>query len=109
MSDQTSKTQRERVQSEFESLPLEDKFASLFKMEMAAMSEGINLLVKDPMKVVEKVGDAISDLGDKFHAEVVCKVGDRVNAKAKTATPPKPKAAKAKANGKKKQPKPPMG
>jgi hypothetical protein len=75
MSDQTKEgnhegtSNRGRVEQEFHSLPLEDKFAILFKMEVAAISEALSLAVNDPMKVLDKVGTKLNDLGERIEAE----------------------------------------
>lgn len=59
----------ERFQAEFETLPLEEKFARLFKMEAVTLSETLAYVVNSPMKVVEKVGDIIVDIGKKIEEE----------------------------------------
>jgi hypothetical protein len=61
---------RDRFQAEFEALPLDQKFARLFKMEAATISETFNYVMKDPMKVVEKVGDVMTEFGTKIENEV---------------------------------------
>ena len=60
---------RDRFEAEFAALPLGEKFAKLFRMEMSAMSEAINYAVKEPMKVVENVGDALNRVGDRIESE----------------------------------------
>jgi hypothetical protein len=61
---------KDRFQAEFEALPLEEKFASLLKMEAVTISEAFSYAVNSPMKVVEKVGDVISELGIRLEAEI---------------------------------------
>jgi DNA-binding transcriptional MocR family regulator len=104
----TSKTSRDRVQAEFEALPLDEKFASLFKMETATVTEAFNMLVNHPMKVVEKVGDVISDLGVKIEAEAR-KAAASARSKPEPKAAAKPRAAKPRAKKATKPPKPPMG
>ena len=75
MSDQTkegshnSSSARGRVEQEFQGLPLEDKFAILFKMEVAALGEALSLAVNDPMKILGQVGDKLNDLSNRIEAE----------------------------------------
>ena len=75
MSDQTKEgnhntsSARGRVEQEFQGLSLEDKFAILFKMEVAALGEALSLAVNDPMKVLGQVGSKLNDLGDRIEAE----------------------------------------
>lgn len=66
----STETPKDRFQSEFEALPLDEKFAHLFKMEAATISEAFAFAMNQPMKVVEKVGDVISEFGTRIEAEV---------------------------------------
>ncbi len=56
-------------QQEFGSLPLEEKFSNLWQMEVATLNEAMRYVADSSMKVLEKVGDAISDFGTKVEAE----------------------------------------
>jgi hypothetical protein len=58
------------IEENFSSLPLEEKFKTLFKMEMAAVTEAVDYVVKDPMWIVEKIGKFIFDLGTRVEKEV---------------------------------------
>jgi hypothetical protein len=74
MSDQTKegnhdKNNRGRFEQEFQALPLDEKFAILFKMEVAALSEALSLAVNDPMKVLDKVGSKLNEFGERIEAE----------------------------------------
>jgi hypothetical protein len=60
---------QKRIQEKFESLPLNEKLSSLFNMEVATISEAVNYVINDPMKVVEKLGDMITDFGTKVEKE----------------------------------------
>ena len=60
---------KERFQAEFEALPLDQKFASLFRMEAATLTETVEYVFNSPMEVVGKVGDAISDFAGKVETE----------------------------------------
>lgn len=99
MTDKKTEKPKDRFQQEFEALPLEEKFAKLFQMEAATFTEAFNYAVNSPMKVVEKVGDALSDLGIKIENEVK-KAAASHKAESKSGEPkasaPKPKARPAK-------------
>lgn len=57
------------IQSKFGSLPLEEKVSNLFKMEVATITEAFNYVVKDPMNVLGKIGDAIREFGTRIESE----------------------------------------
>lgn len=86
---------RDDIHSKFDSLPLDEKIASLFKMEMATISEAINYVVNDPMKVVEKIGDTISEFGAKV---------ERDFRSVRSTAPPKPDPGAAPRSGRKPPP-----
>ncbi len=90
---------RDDIHSKFDSLPLDEKIASLFKMEMATISEAINYVVNDPMKVVEKIGDTISEFGAKVEKEV-----RNAGSTAKSGQEPKPDPGAAPRSGRKPPP-----
>ncbi len=54
---------------EFSALPLEKKIARLMKMEAETFGETIAFVVNSPLKVVEKVGDVISEFAIKMERE----------------------------------------
>ncbi len=60
---------QKRIQENFESLPLNEKLSSLFKMEVVTITEAVNYVIRDPMKVAERFGDFITDLGSKVEKE----------------------------------------
>lgn len=64
-----SKT-KSRLQDEFNALPLEDKFANLFRMEATTIGEALKFVAESSMKAVEKAGAAIQDLSAKIETEV---------------------------------------
>ncbi len=74
MTDQTTR-ETEKVDAEgefhkeFESLPLEQKFAKLFKMEALVLSETISYVLDSPYKVFEKIGDVMAGFGRKMEEE----------------------------------------
>ncbi len=92
--------------SEFEALPLDQKFSSLFQMEVATLNEAFKYVADSSMKVLEKVGDAIGDLGIKIETEArkaadANKEKNPVVDNAVTEEPPpkkKPRAAKGKSD-----------
>ena len=61
---------KSRLQDEFNALPLEEKFANLFKMEAATLGEAMKYVADSSMKFVEQAGEAIKDLSSKVEAEV---------------------------------------
>lgn len=65
----TEKT-KSRLQDEFNQLPLEEKFANLFRMEATTIGEALKFVADSSMKAVEKAGEMIQDLGAKVEAEV---------------------------------------
>lgn len=60
---------KEPLQSEFESLPLDEKIANLLKMEAVTISESFAYAVRSSSRVVEKVGDVITEVGEKIETE----------------------------------------
>ena len=95
MTDKKTEKPKDRFQQEFEALPLEEKFAKLFQMETATFSEAFTYAVNSPMKVVEKVGDVITEFGIKIENEVK-KAAASHKAESKTGEP-KASTAKPKA------------
>jgi len=69
MSAETKQESRDRFNEEFNRLPLDEKFASLFQMEVATLSDAASQLASSSLKIFEKVGDAISDFGAKIESE----------------------------------------
>ncbi len=60
---------KDTFEEEFESLPLEKKFAKLFKMEAMVLSETVSYVLDSPYKVFEKVGDVMAGFGRKMEDE----------------------------------------
>ena len=60
---------KDKFQEEFEALPLEKKFAKLFKMEAVTLGETISYVMDSPFKVFEKIGDVMADFGKKIEEE----------------------------------------
>lgn len=77
-----TKTAKDRFQEEFNALPLDKKFANLLQMEVATLNEAFSYVANSSMKVIEKVGDAITDFGTKLESEA-----------KKAASPAEPKPA----------------
>ena len=101
MTDQKKERINDPLQSEFQGLPLDEKIANLFKMEAVTLSESFAYAVKSPLEVVEKVGDVITEIGQKIEAEAK-KAWNAANEKTqhaeepKAEAPPKPKGKSSK-------------
>lgn len=98
MEDQQKNTERSKLHAEFEALPLDEKISSLFKMEAVTLSETFAYAIESPLKVVEKFGDMITDLGEKIEHKAK-EAQEKAEAKKTTGgkTAPKgpgPKASK---------------
>ena len=99
MVDQKKETKKDPIQSEFEALPLDQKFASLLKMEAVTITEAFNYVVASSSKAFEKAGEAINEFGAKFEREVTNATASAAD-EAKTKTPkgstakPKPRPGK---------------
>jgi len=64
-----AETAKNKFQSEFEALPLEEKLKTLLRLEATTLSETFNFAVNEPMKVVEKFGEVVADIGRKVEEE----------------------------------------
>lgn len=90
-------------EEEFAALPLEEKIASLLRMEAATFGETLTYIANSSAKAVEKAGEFIHDVGEKIENEVKKATASRSKpggSSAKTSEP------KAKPSGTKRQPKP---
>jgi len=94
-------TSKDKITEEFNSLPLDKKFASLMQMEVATITEAVKYVADNSMKVLERVGDAITDFGSKVEAEA--KKAPSTAETAKTAEP-KAETEKTKNGAKRKSP-----
>ncbi|MEO6655909.1 MAG: hypothetical protein ABIO36_07465 [Pyrinomonadaceae bacterium] len=99
---ETNNAPTDRFQEEFNALPLDKKFANLLQMEVATLTETFDYVAKSSMKVIEKVGDAITDFGTKVEAEAKKAVSSAKS--AASSTPPKASTAKPKASAARKPP-----
>ncbi len=61
---------QKQFQEKFESLPLDEKISVLFRMEVSTISEAVNYVMKEPMKVLGRLGDFLTDLGTKVEREM---------------------------------------
>ncbi len=90
---------KDRVQTEFEALPLDKKIVSLLQMEAVTISEAFSYVVNSSAKAFEKMGNAVEEFGAKFEqqarkaADSTKPNGDTGGTKASTAKP-KGRAAK---------------
>lgn len=103
---------RDRFQAEFDALPLDQKFARLFRMEATTLTETVEYVFKSPMEVVGKVGDAISDFAGKVETEF--RKASRANQEqcepeAKSPPPPRPAKPKGRPTRKNVPPEAPNG
>ncbi|HMT09813.1 MAG TPA: hypothetical protein PKA82_17635 [Pyrinomonadaceae bacterium] len=97
-----STTTKEKFQAEFEALPLEEKFSTLFKLEAAALKETLNVFVDSSKDFFEKAGEAMKDMGPKFEQNVTAAY-ESVKKEACPTEAETPKAeTKSKAKSKKK-------
>ena len=74
MTDQTKKDTakddaKDKFHEEFEALPLEQKFAKLFKMEAVVLGETVSYVLDSPYKILEKLGDVMAGFGRKMEEE----------------------------------------
>lgn len=69
MQTETKETIKDKYQTEFEQLPLDEKYARLFKLEAVALSETFEYVMDSSGKVFEQAGAAISDFAKKFEHE----------------------------------------
>lgn len=92
-----SEAPKAKFQQEFDELPLDQKIANLVRMEAVTLSETVSYVINSPMKVVEKVGDFMSEFGMRLEAEA--KKATRPSGAAPKSDGPKPRSAKAKAKG----------
>lgn len=65
-----SGTARTKFEDDFRSLPLEDKFKSLFRMELSTLEETFSYVADASMKAFERAGEVFSDLSKKVEVEV---------------------------------------
>jgi hypothetical protein len=89
-------TPKDRFQEEFNALPLDKKFASLFQMEVATLNDAFSYVANSSMKAFEKFGDVISDLGTKIENEAkkaTCPPEKDAAPQAPKASAAKPKSA----------------
>lgn len=105
-----AETAKNRFQSEFEALPLEEKLKTLLRLEATTLTETFNFAVNEPMKVVEKFGEVVADIGRKVEAEFKKAANSRDCGTEPPPAGPKPASAtagsqpKGKSKGKKPRP-----
>ncbi len=69
MENKENTSERNNIRSEFDALPLDQKFAELFRMEAKAIEEALTYAIEQPFRMLEKVGDALSDFGDRVESK----------------------------------------
>lgn len=90
-------TGRNKFEDEFRSLPLEDKFKSLFRMEVSTLEETFSYVADASIKAFERAGAVLNDFSKKVENEF-----RRATASGKSAAAPKSTASSEKASAKKK-------
>ncbi len=88
---------RNKFEDEFRDLPLEDKFKSLFRMEVSTLEETFSYVADASMKAFEKAGEVINDFSKKVETEV-----KKATASSKSADAPQTAASSEKSSAKKK-------
>lgn len=101
MTDQKTKEPKakSRLEQEFAALSLEDKIASLLRMEAATLGETLTFIANSSAKAVEKAGEFIHEVSVKIETEVkkaAASAGAKANGCAAKPSEPKPKTSSAK-------------
>lgn len=101
-------TARNKFEDEFQSLPLEDKFKSLFRMEVKTLEETFSYVADASMRAFERAGEVFNDLSKKVEAEVKKATASgkaaASSAAPKGAAPSEKTSTKKKPGGARKQP-----
>jgi hypothetical protein len=96
---------RNKFEDEFRSLPLEDKFKSLFRMEVSTLEETFSYVADASMKAFEKAGEVITDFSKKVETEVKkATASNKADNKTKSAASSEKASAKKKPSASHKQP-----
>lgn len=96
---------RNKFEEEFRDLPLEDKFKSLFRMEVSTLEETFSYVADASMKAFERAGEMFTDISKKVETEVKKATGSSKKADApKAAASSEKPAPKKKPGNQRKQP-----
>lgn len=96
---------RPKFEDEFRSLPLEDKFKSLFRMEVSTLEETFSYVADASMKAFEKAGEMFTDISKKVETEVKkATASKKADDKTKSAASSATSSSKKKSSGSRKQP-----
>lgn len=96
---------RPKFEDEFRSLPLEDKFKSLFRMEVSTLEETFSYVADASMKAFEKAGEVFNDFSKKVETEVKKATSSKTSDdKTKSAASSEASSAKKKPSASRKQP-----
>ena len=94
---------KNKFEEEFSALPLEEKIASLLRLEAATLGETLTYIANSSAKAMEKAGEFINDMSAKIENEVKratrCDTSTETK-QPKTAAKEKPRAASRKAKPK---------
>lgn len=85
---------KDKFVDEFAALPLEQKLASLLRMEAVTLGETFDFVISSPMKVFSKVGDVMAEFGIKLDeaAKEASKPKNRETRTSKKAKTEKPRS-----------------
>lgn len=100
MENESTTSEKSNIRSEFDALPLEEKFIELFRMEAKAVEEALTYVIEQPLRALEKFGDALGNFGERVE-EKAKKAAENVKEKReakrtrshnrpRSARPPKP-------------------
>ena len=96
---------RNKFEEEFRDLPLEKKFASLFRMEVSTLEETFSYVADASMKAFEKAGEVITDFSKKVETEVKkAAASKKADDKTKSTASSETTSSKKKTGGARKQP-----
>ena len=99
----TEKKATNNFEEEFAALPLEDKIASLLRLEAATLGETLTYIANSSAKAMEKAGEFINDMSSKIENEVKRATQSQCDPKQKepkASAKAKPQAAKGPAKPK---------
>ncbi len=90
---------KNKFEEEFAALPLEEKIASLLRLEAATLGETLTYIANSSAKAMEKAGEFINDMSAKIENEVKRATRSTENSSTKkdepkTSAKAKPRAAK---------------
>jgi hypothetical protein len=91
MENEATTSAKSTIRSEFDALPLEEKFIELFRLEARAIEEALTYVLEQPLRALEKFGDAIENFGERVETKAknaAENVKEKREAKRTRNTPP---------------------